>query len=295
MRVSDDAPPAGRGNMAATHAVDEPAHGGYPPEEGTLARWAWDYLRAPDLAGKFRLDAPPRSEEGEPVSRSAVRPTRPAGLVNTSAKAKTPGPDALRSPLRRATLVHTFLHHELQAAELMCWALLAFPDAPAAFRKGLTVIARDEVRHMGHYAEHLASLGHRFGDFPVRDWFWERVPEVRSPASFVATLGMGFEGGNLDHTARFAERFRAIGDEAGARLQELIFDEEIPHVRFATRWFRVFTGTDDFTTWARHLPPPLSPMLMKGHPLHEPARLRSGMSHEFVSALSAWQGSAPGF
>src|SRR2546430_3572368 len=36
--------------------------------------------------------------------------------------AKSPGPVALRSARRRAQLVHTFLHHELQAAELMAWA-----------------------------------------------------------------------------------------------------------------------------------------------------------------------------
>ncbi len=54
---------------------------------------------------------------------------------------------------------------------------------------------------------------------------------------FVAALGIGLEGANLDHTARFAERFRAVGDEAGAALQERICAEEVPHVRFAASWF----------------------------------------------------------
>src|SRR5262249_51942196 len=158
-------------------------------------------------------------------------------LVEGRSRRKTPGPEAMKSPPRRAELIHTFLHHELQAAELFCWAILAFPQAPESFRRGLPKIARDEGSHMNLYREHLAELGYSFGDFPVRDWFWERVPTARSPIEFVATLGMGFEGGNLDHTKRFAQCFRSIGDETGARIEETIFEEEMAHVRFAVRWF----------------------------------------------------------
>src|SRR5262249_50768073 len=154
-------------------------------------------------------------------------------------------------------VVHTFLHHELQAAELMAWAILAFPETPLAFRRGLVGIFADEVRHMGLYARHLERLGHAYGDFPVRDWFWERVPRAATAAHFVAVLGIGFEGGNLDHARRFAERFRAAGDEEGAALQERVCAEEIAHVRFAVRWFGELTGArPDFERWARHLPAP---------------------------------------
>jgi len=141
----------------------------------------------------------------------------------------------------------------------MAWALLAFPETPRAFRRGLLRIACDEIRHMGMYAEHLDRFGFRFGDFPVRDWFWERIPSARSPAHFVASFGMGFEGANLDHARRFADRFRAVGDEAGAELQETVCVEEIPHVRFAIRWFERWSTCSDFQPWTEHLVSPLSP------------------------------------
>jgi uncharacterized ferritin-like protein (DUF455 family) len=186
--------------------------------------------------------------------------------------------------------MHTFLHHELQAAELMAWALLAFPDAPLAFRRGLLGVLADEVRHMGLYEAYLRTLGFEYGSFPVRDWFWERVPRCPSAAHFAAMMGIGFEGGNLDHTRRFAERLRAVGDEQGAELQTRIEDEEIPHVRFALSWFRTFAGAVTFSVWTSYLVAPLTPTVMRGTPVNRKSRLESGMSEQFIDDLEAWAG-----
>jgi len=256
-----------------------------------VERAAWDYLTTAALADKL---APPRRarsfETAAPVRRVEA-PGRPAELRAAARGMRTRDAtaSALRSAERRAQLLHTFLHHELQAAELMCWAVLAFPDTETSFRRGLMAICRDEVRHMGLYREHLRRLGHDFGDFPVRDWFWERVPTCLTPAAFVATMGIGFEGGNLDHAARFAIRLRAAGDERAADLQAFIGAEEEGHVRFAMRWFRRWTGNDDFGSWTNALPAPLSPMVMRGLPIDRPARRRAGLSASFVEELARWQ------
>ncbi|EYF04907.1 ferritin-like domain-containing protein [Chondromyces apiculatus] len=286
----------------AAEAREEAATGTLePPPAGTVERWAWDYVLTTDLAHKQHPPPLPQHWEEAPPPRRLNRPGRPEALQITARAPKSPGPEAIRVPLRRAQLVHTFLHHELQAAELMCWALLAFPDTPRAFRRGLLQIAGDELRHMGMYADYLATLGYRFGDFPVRDWFWQRVPSAASPAAFTATLGMGLEGGNLDHAARFAARFRAIGDEAGAAMQDQVCAEEIPHVHFAVHWFQRFmqqaspdTRSDGFDTWTAHLPPPLSPLVMRGEPLNREYRARAGFSEAFLDALAAWSPKAPG-
>jgi uncharacterized ferritin-like protein (DUF455 family) len=261
---------------------------------GTIERWASDYISTSSLDRKKNPPPPPRAFGPRAAPQRIEAPGRPKELVVATRAPKSPGPEAIRAPERRAALLHTFLHHELQAAELMCWAILAFPDTPEAFRAGLLGVARDEIRHMALYEEQLVALGSAYGAFPVRDWFWERVPNVTTPLGFVATFGMGLEGANLDHTARFAERFRAIGDEAGARLQERIGDEEMLHVRFAIRWYARWAPQEtSFEDWARMLPEPLSPLLMRGSPLNRALRIEAGFLPSFVDDLERWS-PAPG-
>ena len=201
-------------------------------------------------------------------------------------------PDRLEAPSARAKLLHTFLHHELQAAELMCWALLRFAGAEAQFRRGLLGICLDEIRHMNAYRVEIARLGFQVGDFPVRDWFWERVPTCASKLEFVALMGMGLEGANLEHAPHFAERLEQAGDARSAELQRLIAREELGHVSFAVHWFKRWTQDGDFAAWCAALPKPLSPMMMKGKTFDREARLRAGMSEAFVTQLELWQPSS---
>jgi uncharacterized ferritin-like protein (DUF455 family) len=262
------------------------------PPAGTVERWAWDYVRAESLDGKLSPPAIPETwEPGVVAVRRLDAPGRPPELRVVSKAGKTRG---LATPAGRARAMHTFFHHELQAAELMAWAVLAFPDTPREFRRGLVRIALDEIRHMHLYAGHIVRLGFAIGQFPVRDWFWERVPRCPDAASFVATMGLGIESANLEHSASFAARFRQVGDEEGARLQELVGVEETAHVAFGATWFRALRSTLDFDTWRRALAPPLSPMLMRGRPLQRAARLRAGQPEQFIDELEAWQPDLPG-
>ncbi len=269
---------------------DEPSavRAGLPPE-GSLQRWAYDYVSSELLTDKLEPRPVPEFAAEGCLPVRLLQPGRPRELSVCWDKSKTPSKGALRDPKKRAALLHTFLHHELQAAELMCWAVLAFPNTPLSFKRGLLGVCQDEIRHMKMYATHIEALGYRVGDFPVRDWFWKRVPYAASATAFVAVMGLGFEAGNLDHTRRFAERFRAVGDEAGARLQEVVAHEEISHVAFAAHWFRTFEGELSFERWCRALPEPLSPMVMRGDPLNRVARQHAGMDQTFLDELERWQ------
>lgn len=268
------------------------ARGRVPEEPASVTDvegWAEAYVLSTDLAWKLAPPAPPRAFREAAAPRRLPRPGRPPELRPAARRERTPKPEALREPVFRARALHAFLHHELQAAELMCWALLAFADAEPEFRKGLLGICQDEIRHMALYREHIEALGHRVGEFGVRDWFWRRVPACETKLAFVAVMGMGLEAANLEHAANFAARFRAAGDEPGALVQERVAREEIAHVAFATRWFTRWTGGCTFDEWARHLPPPLSPWVLRGKPIAADARARAGMPPGFVQALAAYE------
>lgn len=257
---------------------------GFPDVES----WARHYVLSSDLNVKLSPPRVPESFSNTSIPERLDHPGRPSAFFAAPRREKTPKPEALIEPRFRARVLHTFFHHELQAAELMCWALLAFCDAELEFRKGLLRICLDEIRHMNLYRVHMEGLGFAPGDFGIRDWFWKRVPTCPDKISFVAVMGMGFEAANLEYAPDFAARFRAVGDEAGAVLQERIADEELGHVALATKWFKHWTGGCDFNVWSSHLPPPLSPFVLHGSPIAQNTRLRAGMTQEFIGDLMAY-------
>lgn len=262
---------------------------------GTIEAWCDGLVTTHALAGKLAPPAPPAAfASPTPPARRIAAPGRPPELRVVARAPKVPRPGALHDPRRAAELCHSFLHHELQAAELMAWAVLAFPDTPEAFRRGLVRIAEDELRHVGLFAAQIARLGHAVGDFPVRDWFWSRVPSVQTPAQFVALLGVGLEGGNLDHSARWARHLEDAGHSEIAAAVTRIGDEEIPHVRFALRWLEHFAGDAEWSRWLALLPPPLSPILFRGRPLDRERRRRAGMSDAWLDELERWEPTASG-
>jgi uncharacterized ferritin-like protein (DUF455 family) len=253
-----------------------------------IEAWAEHYVTSAELSVKLAPPPPPRSFRAQMAPLRITAPGRPRELRVARRGERTPKQEALENPHYRARTLHAFLHHELQAAELMCWAILAFADAESEFRRGLLAICLDEIRHMALYAEHIRGLGCDVGDFGVRDWFWKRVPSCRTKLEFVAVMGMGLEAANLEYAPDFARRFRLAGDEQGARIQERIAAEEVAHVGFATRWFARWTGGCDFAAWAAQLPAPLSPWVMHGNPIADDARRRAGMSADFIAQLRAY-------
>src|SRR5690606_6773388 len=119
-----------------------------------LRDYASRVLLSRDLTEKLAPPETPLTDEdpGQPLRPPA--PARPSnlGFATKRAAPKMPKPASFREPARRAVAHHLMANHELQAAEVMAMILLAFPDAPPAFRMGLAGVLRDEQRHTQMHA-----------------------------------------------------------------------------------------------------------------------------------------------
>lgn len=261
------------------------------PRAGTVEAWAVRFVRCVDAHAKLALEAPPElgldanwCEDG--VERRLTAPGRPKEWLVTERAEKAAKPGALTRVEERARMLHTFAHHELQAAELFAWALLAFPRTPRAFRIGLVKLLREEMSHLALYTARLRDFGVSFGAHPLRDWFWQRVAGCDAPLQFVALQGLGLEGANLEHAARWAQLFRNVGDDESAAIIATVEREEIGHVAFARHWFEHFSGAPlSFERWSLALPSPLTPALFHGTPLNIAARAAAGIDDDFLAQL----------
>ena len=241
------------------------------------------------LAGKL-VPPPPDLvlEDAEPALRIAA-PGRPSALAIVSGRnARVPPLAGMRDPAQRARILHALANHELQAIELFAWALLAFPDAPLPFRRGLVAILADEQRHLALYIDRLAAHGVGFGDQPVTGHFWNKLDHFATPLGFVCAMGLTFENANLDFAGEYAAAARACGDDATAAVLERVHTDEIAHVHFGYVWLRRLANTDD--VWRAYLANvqfPLGPRRARGATFDRDARRRAGLDEAFIDALAA--------
>ena len=151
---------------------------------------------------------------GPPVATPPA-PGRPQELRfkdHPSVRADFPGLHRLEQERERGRLLHFFANHELLATELMALVLLRFPEAPAAFRRGVFQTLKDEQLHTRLYLERMRQCGIQFGEIPVSGYFWRTVAPMENPMDYVAGLSLTFEQANLDFCRHFAQGFKSVGD-----------------------------------------------------------------------------------
>jgi uncharacterized ferritin-like protein (DUF455 family) len=217
------------------------------------------------------------------------QPVRPANLQFAPRRTAPamPHPETFTDPHRRAVAHHILANHELQALEVMAWALLAFPEAPPEFRLGMARIMQDEQRHTQMHLERAAALGLAFGDLPVNCYIWKKAQQFACVLDYLAGLPLTFEGRNLDHTLEFAEHFERAGDAKSAAVMRQIHKDEIEHVAFGYDWLkRLKPGSS--STWqayVNHLHWPLRPEKAVGDAFHRQPREAAGLDAAFIDEL----------
>lgn len=167
-------------------------------------------------------------------------PSRPIGMEfkRHSKEEKLPPFHEHGSSDKRAICLHRFAGHELLAVEIMAYALLAFPDAPKHFRKGLLNTLKEEQEHVKLYTERLQEMGLKLGDLPLYKHFWSYTPFLRSPLQYLSVMSLTFEMANLDFAPLYGKSFQRHGDVAAASLMDRILHDEMQHVSFGMHWLQ---------------------------------------------------------
>ena len=251
-------------------------------------------LFATTLEEKLRCPSVVTDESPGSAIIAPAMPGRPSELCFKSAasgeKSEFPGLRQLDNERERGRLLHFFANHELLATELMALVLLRFPDAPAAFRRGVLQTLRDEQEHTRLYLARMQACGIQFGELPVSGYFWRAVSGMTSPQDYIAGLSLTFEQANLDFARHFAQGFATVGDAETARLLDQIYRDEIGHVAYGLKWFRRWKqpGQSDWEAFCAQLKFPLSPQRAKGVTLNVEGRRAAGFDAAFIAELNVF-------
>lgn len=203
---------------------------------------------------------------------------------------KLPALHDLKDQDNRAVCLHRFAGHELLAVEMMAFALLAFPDAPSSFRKGLAHTLKEEQGHVKLYCSRLNEMGVSFGSMPLYKHFWIHTPYIKSPLHYISTMSLTLEMANLDFAPMYGNGFLKGGDEKSSELMATILQDEIVHVRFGMHWLRKMKPDtmSEWETWIKLLEnSKLTPRRAKGRHFQEEPRKKAGISAEWIQNLKA--------
>src|SRR5882724_5816270 len=198
----------------------------------------------------------------EPASPLPGRPSRPPLVAPAQVPRRTPF-----TPEGRAALLHSVAHIEFNAINLALDAVWRFAAMPEAFYRDWLRVAAEEALHFTLLAEHLATLGHRYGDFAAHDGLWAMAEKTAGDITArMALVPRTLEARGLDATPPMQAKLQRAGDLRAVEILDVILRDEIGHVAIGNHWYRWLCardGHDPVALYAeltrRHAAPRLRP------------------------------------
>jgi uncharacterized ferritin-like protein (DUF455 family) len=242
-------------------------------------------LWASASAGCLHVDADEALTAAHPLPG---RPQRPQLVSPDRVPRRSP-----HTAAGRAALLHAVAHIEFNAIDLALDAIWRFAGLPEAYYRDWLRVAHEESQHFALLAEHLATLGHAYGDFDAHDGLWAMTTKTADDVlARMALVPRTLEARGLDATPPMQARLRAAGDLRAVEILGVILRDEVGHVAIGNRWYRWLcerAGLDPLAHYpvlaARYGAPRLKP------PFNLEARSAAGFTAEEIQALAA---SAPG-
>jgi uncharacterized ferritin-like protein (DUF455 family) len=244
-----------------------------PPAKAAAAQALW--------AQREALAIDPTAVLAEPPGLPG-RPERPA-LV----PAHTVPPRSPFTLAGRAALLHAIAHIEFNAINLALDAVWRFDGLPRDYYLDWLKVAAEEATHHGLLVEHLATLGHAYGDFEAHDGLWTMTR--LTAGDFVARMALvprTLEARGLDATPPIQAKLRKAGDLRAVEILDVILRDEIGHVAIGNRWYAwacARAGLDPVAHYPHLVRQYAAPRLRA--PLNLPARRAAGFTEAELSWL----------
>jgi uncharacterized ferritin-like protein (DUF455 family) len=210
------------------------------------------------------------------------RPDRPVLVAPKDVQTRSPF-----TPAGRAALLHAVTHIEFNAINLALDAVWRFAGMPDAYYRDWLQVAQEEALHFSLLSDHLASLGHGYGDFPAHDGLWAMVEKTAGDVTArMALVPRTLEARGLDATPPMQARLAQAGDTRAVAILDIILRDEVGHVAIGNRWYRWLCNRDGLDPEAhyralaqRYMAPPLRP------PFNTSARRAAGFTEAEIAAL----------
>ncbi len=193
-----------------------------------------------------KLEVLPRTIDDLLGNRAALytvpdEPGRDASVVTPS---KQPDKKGLSFKEGQAHMLHNLASIELQAMELGLRTLIEFPEVHPNFREQLAAITLEEGKHLKLCLEGLEKLGFKWGDWPVHIQLWQSTSREDSIIDRVLIVHRYLEGSGLDAGETLLKRLHGIIEADLHKITKVIFEDEIGHVDFGTRWYKEFCAQE---------------------------------------------------
>lgn len=187
----------------------------------------------------------------------------------------------------RLTLVHAIAHIEFNAINLALDAVYRFQDMPEQYYSDWCRVAAEEAKHFTMLSDYLASHGIVYGDMPAHNGLWEMAVKTDFDVLVrMALVPRVLEARGLDVTPGMIKKLQPTGDTQLIEILQIIFDEEIGHVKIGTYWYKSLCEERQLDADETFLQ--LIEKYMQGAkfgPFETEARVEAGFSHKEMQAL----------
>jgi uncharacterized ferritin-like protein (DUF455 family) len=143
-----------------------------------------------------------------------------------------------KSELGLIKTIHAICHIEFNAINLALDAVYRFRKMPDKFYQNWLQVAFEESQHFLLLRNYLLELGYQYGDFEAHNGLWKMTHETNYDVlARMALVPRVLEARGLDATPAIQKRFKNSNLSRMVELLDIIFKDEINHVKIGNYWF----------------------------------------------------------